>query len=105
MAFNGTEGSPILPEVAGDWTRRFRETYKGGTTGHFFGRDILLQLLEQPGAVGIRFYYAIDKDGKRQLIAVAADAEQNDQLGTGRAVADDSCPCPPWLSQANILNS
>jgi hypothetical protein len=105
MAFNGTEGSPIDPNLAGAWTRTFRETASKGANGHFFGREILLQLLEQEGAMGIRFYYGIDRDEQRQLLAVAADAEQNDQLGEGRAVADDSAACPPWSSMPNILNS
>ncbi|GAA4370894.1 hypothetical protein GCM10023185_45810 [Hymenobacter saemangeumensis] len=105
MAFNGTEGSPINPEIAGTWTRKYRSLHKGENTGHFFGREILLKLLQQPGAMGIRFYYGVDGENRRQLLAVAVGADQNDQIGSERIVADDSCACPPWVSIANVLNS
>lgn len=104
MAFDGKEGSPIDVETASSWTSTFRHTHDG-TTGHFFGRDILLKMLDQTDAMGIRFYYGVDQEGQRQLLAVAADAAQNDQWEGENIVADDSCSCPPWNSSANPLNS
>jgi hypothetical protein len=105
MAFNGTEGAPIDENIAGDWTSTFRDTASKGNNAHFFGRNILEQLLAQEGAMGIRFYYGIDDKGERQLLAVGADADQNDQLENGRIVADESSPCPPYSSVSNVLNS
>ena len=104
MAFNGTEGSPIDPQKAGEWTRSYREANPGKTTAYFAGREILEQLLGQPGCMGIRIYYGLDS-GVPRLVAVGADAEENDQLGDGFIVADDFSCCPTNCSQPNILNS
>jgi len=104
MAFNGTEGNPIDPEKAGEWTRNYRQVEPGGIHAHFFGRDILLNLLGQAGAQGIRFYYGLDGQTP-QLIAVAADTAENDQLGEYFIVANKTLPHPPNASQPNILNS
>mgnify|MGYP006899135865 CR=1 FL=1 len=105
MAFNGTEGASIDPNTAGDWTRNFRDSSASGNNARFFGRDILEQLLAEDGAVGIRFYYGLDDNNERQLLAVAADAEQNDLLESDNIVADESSCCPPYGSSANVLNS
>lgn len=104
MAFNGGEGRAIDPTKAGEWTKSFREAHPGEIMGHFFGRDILLDLLNQEACQGIRFYYGSDGNVP-QLIAVGADANENDQLGPNRIVADEACPCPTSCSQPNILNS
>jgi hypothetical protein len=105
MAFDGTEGAAIEPVIAGDWTRNFRENSSPGNNAHFFGRAILERLLDAEGAMGIRFYYGLDDDGNRQLLAVATDAEQNDLLEGENIVADESSCCPPWSSVSNLLNS
>jgi len=105
MAFDGSEGTSIDPNVAGEWTRNFRDGSTSGNNAHFFGREILEQLLSEEGAMGIRFYYGFDDNGDRQLLAVAADAEQNDLLENENIVADDSSCCPPFSSIANLLNS
>ena len=105
MTFNGQEGSAIDPDVAGDWTRRYREANPGTTFGHFFGRDILQQVLNEKGSLGIRFYYGLTADGARQLLAVAADAHMNDLLEGTNIVADETSDCPPYSSTNNVLNS
>ena len=104
MAFDGTEGDPIDPIKAGEWTRRYREINPGKVQGYFFGRDVLLALLAQPETKGIRFYYGLN-DQTPQLVAVGANGLQNDQLGKAFIVADDARPCPPYTSERNLLNS
>lgn len=104
MSFNGSEGRAIDPDKASEWTKRFREEHPGEIRAHFFGRDILMNILGQEGCEGIRFYYGLD-GGVPQLIAVGADSAENDQLGINRIVADEACACPPYCSQPNILNS
>lgn len=104
MSFNGSEGRAIDPTRASEWTRSFREGHPGEITAHFFGREILLEILKQEGCQGIRFYYGSD-GGVPQLIAVGADGNENDQLGKNRIVADESYPCPSHCSQPNMLNS
>lgn len=104
MPFNGSEGRAIDPGKASEWTKSFREGHPGEIIAHFFGRDILTDILNQDGCQGIRFYYGSD-GGVPQLIAVGADSAENDQLGENRIVADEAFPCPNACSQSNILNS
>lgn len=104
MSFNGSEGNAIDPNKASEWTKSFREGNSGAIIAHFFGRDILTDILNQEGCQGIRFYYGSDS-GVPQLIAVGADSDGNDQLGEDRIVADEAIACPSHCSQANILNS
>ena len=105
MPFTGQEGAPIDAAIAGDWTRRYRTKNPGATQAHFFGRVILEQLLAESGSKGIRLYYGLDPDGARQLLAVAADGEENDMLGKDCIVADESVPCPLACSDSNVLNT
>lgn len=104
MPFNGSEGNPIDPSKAAQWTANYREANPGAVQSHFFGHDILAVLLNQAGREGIRFYHGLD-GGVPQLLAVSADAAENDQLGDGRIVADDARKGPPHSGQPNILNS
>lgn len=104
MSFNGGEGRAIDPNKAGEWTKSFREAHAGEIGAHFFGRDILMSILNQQGCQGIRFYYGTDGSAP-QLLAVGADGDENDQLGGNRIVADESICCPTNCSHPNILNS
>lgn len=102
MAFNGSEAEKFPLEEAAKWTKRFRNTVpEGSTIAHFFGRDILLEILAQEGCMGIRFYYALDEENKRQLIAVGADANENDMFNG--IIAEKSYPCPPYCPNGSPL--
>lgn len=101
MAFDGKEGGAITLATGSQMTANYRRNNPDEILGHFFGRDILEQLLEQEGCMGIRMYYAEDADGNKELVIVGADAEENDMLDL---VADVSCQCPP-CGAANSLNS
>lgn len=103
MTFNGTEGAPIPLETASEWTANYRNSHPGETIAHFFGRDILEAILAQPECVGIRMYYALDDEGKKQLVLVGAKENRDDQV-TG-IIADLSWPCPDGCSSNNSLNS
>ena len=102
MAFNGTEGGEITLEKGADLTAEYRRLNPGATLGHFMGKDILKDLLDQTGCEGIRIYYGIDSDGKKQLVLVGADEEENDML---ELVADESWKTPPYKGVDNDLNS
>lgn len=103
MAFDGNEGEVVALRDASSWTRAYRDQMEeGDPKGHFLGRNKLLQILNQDGAKGIRFYYAIE-DGQKTLVAVAADADENDLFeGT---IVERSRICPPHCGTANDLNS
>jgi hypothetical protein len=102
MAFDGTEGGLISMETASSMTRAYREANPGQRIAHFFGMDILNEILAQEGCLGIRMYYALNEDGDKELVIVGADADENDLL---EKVADLSLPCPNRCSSSNKLNS
>ena len=102
--FTGSEGSPIDRAEAAQWTANYRNANAGfddtSTKAHFYGREVLQQLLDQPGCMGIRMYYALDGEGQKQLILVGADAEGND---IEDLIVDGSHICPPDCSTKGEL--
>ncbi len=102
MAFDGTEGGKIPLNEAATMTAEYRRKNPSSTKAHFFGREIINEILEQEGCQGIRIYYGQDEDGNKQLVLVGADSDENDMLNI---VADLSHPCPNACSNPNSLNS
>jgi hypothetical protein len=54
----GKEGAEIDITLAAEWTKNHRERHPHGSISQFFGVEILQRLLQQPGCLGIRIYYA-----------------------------------------------
>jgi hypothetical protein len=54
----GKEGAEIELAVAADWTKNHRERHPYGSISQFFGYEVIQKLLNQPGCLGIRIYYA-----------------------------------------------
>ena len=54
----GKEGAEIELQLAAEWTKNHRERHPHGSISQFFGIEILQRLLQQPGCLGIRIYYA-----------------------------------------------
>ncbi len=102
MAFNGTEGGAITLHAGSELTKEYRKLNPTATKGHFFGRDILLQILAQEDCMGIRMYYGIGESGQKELVLVGADSNEDDLTDL---VADLSLPCPGMCGSANALNS
>lgn len=70
-----------------------------GALGGMFSAKAVLDLLSQSGAEYLRYYHARDKEGKRTLVLVAADANGNDLLDAGSQVLDQHWPCPPYCPE------
>ena len=103
MAFDGREGGQIELETAAAWTKNYRKKYPNDTKGHFLGKDIINDILDQTGCMGIRIYYALDGDDKKELILAGAVANEDD-LDSG-VLAEFAVPCPPVCGRHNTLNS
>jgi hypothetical protein len=102
MSFNGTEGAPISLAAAAALTKNYRASRTGTTHAHFFGKDVILQLLDIPEAVGIREYYGLTEAGEQELVLVAVDAQENDlEILT----IDCAIKCPPKCGISSSLNS
>lgn len=103
MAFTGNEAEEFPLETATVWTRNYRDTiHEGDTISHFFGKNIIQHILDQEGCMGIRIYYALDENGKKQLIIVGADAKEND-IYEG-IIAERSFLCPPYCPSGSPLS-
>lgn len=104
MTFTGNEGAVITLAQGAEMTANYRATINvGDTIGHAVGKNLVNAILNQSGCLGIRFYYAINKKGEKQLVAVGVDSNGND-LSEG-LVVDDLYNCPPVCSKPNALNS
>lgn len=104
MAFTGAEGGPIEITTAASWTANYRAEHPDEIKAYFLGKNIIQQILNQPGCMGIRIYYGQDTAGVPKLVLVGADANQNNMI-TGRIVGDRGLPEPPTNGVADILNS
>lgn len=54
----GKEGAEIDISTAAEWTKNHRHRAPGGTLSQFFGSENIRKILDQPGCMGIRIYYA-----------------------------------------------
>ena len=104
MSFNGSEGAFITLEEGAAMTANYRNTIQQGEViGQFIGRDLIQDILAQTDCVGIRFYYAIDENGSKNLVCVGVDQNEND-IRDG-LIADKLKKCPPICSNTNPLNN
>lgn len=104
MAFNGDEGSVVTLAEASGWTANYRKTIPAGEIiGQFVGKNQLMKILNQKGCMGVRIYYGIGDDGKKNLILVGAGSDENDM--TAGVILEYLFPCPPRCSGKNSLNS
>ncbi len=101
MAFTGNESEVITLQEAKDWTAAFRNSNPTSVKAHFFGRNQLMQILDQTDCAGIRAYYAIDNNGKKQLVLVGVDYDGKDQYT--ETILDRSEPCPQICDTSSPL--
>lgn len=105
MAFTGHEDQYISLDDAAQMCKNYRESQSDPMTvlAHYFSKDTISGILNQTDCVGIRVYYALDTNGKKQLVIVGVNASEND-LYQG-LIADRSIQCPPVCGASNPLNS
>ena len=66
-----------------------------------FNRDIFDSILAQPGAVGVRIYFALDAKDQPTLVLVGTDAKEKD-LVQGE-IGEVAWPCPPFCDPGSPL--
>jgi len=103
MAFTGNENHDIPLSEAAEWTKNYRDANPNETRAHFFGKEAILNILNQTTCVGIRIYYALDENDQKQLVVVGANAGKND-LYNG-ILAERSLRCPQDCATASPLNA
>ncbi len=60
--------------------QNFREAEPNATPGYYIGRDIIDQILSQPGCVGINFRKCLSQTSEEHLVYTGVDAEGKDIL-------------------------
>jgi hypothetical protein len=76
-SYSTTVGEDIGAAEGLKMMQRYQQQNPGATTGHFIGREIIEQILAQPGCVGIKTYYAINHLEQQQLVMAGSDAQGN----------------------------
>lgn len=79
-------GEEISHELGAKMVKDFQDANPDDTTGNYIGREILENILEQPGCQGICFYNAINETGRKTLVYVGVDA--NKELMTSYTAID-----------------
>ncbi|MCH8954332.1 hypothetical protein IIA28_03280 [candidate division KSB1 bacterium] len=104
ITFTGREDHSISLEDASKMTRNFQlQTAPDQIIGGFFGKDAVLAIILQEGAVGLRYYYGLNDEGTPHIILIGVNADGNDM--TDGLLAERSTMCPPHCPEFNDLNS
>jgi hypothetical protein len=104
----GYESDSVALPRAQHVISNFSTNYAGGTIAHFFGAEIIHQILSQADCVGLRGYYALDDNGGRQLLLMGVTSKGENIIpkattngrvtGDEGVIADVSSPCPTLCS-------
>lgn len=74
-------GEAISHELGAQMVKDYQSANPADTTNYLIGRNIIDQILAQPGCVGIRFYNAYNEIGAKTLVYVGVDE-------TGKAIIE-----------------
>ena len=73
-------GEEIGAELGAQMISSYRQSNPTDVAGYFIGRNIIEQVLAQPGCIGIKFYNAYNEAGRKTLVYVGVNAAGNDML-------------------------
>lgn len=79
-SFLPTVGENIGYEKGAVMVKRWYDANPNDVLSHFCGRNIIEQILAQPGCVGIRIFGALNELGIRQPVMVGVDVNGNNIL-------------------------
>jgi hypothetical protein len=73
-------GEEIGKELGAQMISAYRTANPSDVTSYYVGRNILEQIMAQPGCAGIKFYNAYNEIGQKTLVYVGVTAQGNDML-------------------------
>ncbi|MBD0285543.1 MAG: hypothetical protein ICV79_08980 [Flavisolibacter sp.] len=79
-ALSAQVGEEIGRQLGAEMISSYRSKNPNDVVSYFIGRNILSQILVQPGCIGIKFYNAYNEEGQKTLVYVGVDQEGNDML-------------------------
>ncbi|HVY76125.1 MAG TPA: hypothetical protein VG890_14925 [Puia sp.] len=69
-------GEQISHELAAKMVKNHHDVHSiDGSNSYYIGKEIIEQMLAQPGCVGIRFFDAINEEGQKTLVYVGIDSK------------------------------
>ena len=68
-------GEEITHELGAQFINNYQATHPTDVKAYVIGKDIINQILAQPGCEGIKFYNAINEFGQKTLVYVGVNAE------------------------------
>src|SRR5688572_19028300 len=68
-------GEEITHELGAELINNYRKAHPTDVKAHIVGKEILSQILAQPGCAGIQFYHAINEAGVKTLVYVGLDQD------------------------------
>lgn len=103
--YTGNENHQISLADAAALTAKYRQQFQTNDyiKGEYFGKQAVLNLLNQNGCVGLRIYYGINEQNTPKLVIVGVNSSGDDI--TQGSILDFGTPCPTNCSQNNPLNS
>ena len=98
-------GEEISHAMANDFVSSYIQANPKDVVAYTVGRDIIDQILAQPGCVGLRFYNALNEFGQKTLVYVGVDAagknlvervvvEHDGSLSTEKCIVADRVKIP-----------
>lgn len=69
-----TVGEEISHELGAQMVKDYQVANPNDVKTYYVGRNIIEQILAQPGCVGIRFYNAYNEKGEKTMVYVGVDA-------------------------------
>ena len=84
-----TIGEEITHELGAELVNNYRKAHPNDVNGYVIGKEILNQILAQPGCAGIQFYNAINELGQKNLVYVGLD-QNGKQLINYTVVTEDA---------------
>ena len=92
MPVTGNEGAPIADALAQTWISNFIAAYPNDTNSYLFGMNIINNVKNQTGYMGMRFYNALDTASAKTIIIYGVNSNGD---GITTYIADYGVPCPP----------
>ncbi|MCB0283770.1 MAG: hypothetical protein H6627_08545 [Calditrichae bacterium] len=97
----GKKNHQISLEEAQQLIKNFRKQ-NNGIIGGLFDKESILQLLQQPDCVSVRYYFGQNEDGDNVVIMIGVDVKGNDILNG--LILEKAFPCPPYCGEKNIMS-
>lgn len=90
--FSSTDADSTTTDITNKWKSNYTAINPDGVQAHFFGFEIIRQILSATGCTGIRCYYALNDSGVQQLLLIGVTSGGQNILPksiTGGRTADD----------------